>query len=87
MQGARGTRLAASAVTIQAAYRGMAVRKEMRRIRAAASRIQVHFLDMPWIHLKVLQLKSARMLFNTHQLPEAQAAILSVLSCSPYRLL
>ena len=41
VKGARGTRLAASAVTIQAAYRGMAVRRELRRIRAAASKIQV----------------------------------------------
>ena len=41
LQGARGTRLAASAVTIQAAFRGMAVRKELRRVRRAARRIQV----------------------------------------------
>lgn len=41
LQGARGTRLTASAVTIQAAYRGMAARRELRRARAAASKIQV----------------------------------------------
>jgi len=41
LQGARGTRLSASAVTIQAAFRGMAIRKELRRVRAAARRIQV----------------------------------------------
>ncbi|DBB00655.1 hypothetical protein WJX82_006589 [Trebouxia sp. C0006] len=40
LEGARGTRLSASAVTIQAAFRGMAIRKELRRVRAAARRIQ-----------------------------------------------
>lgn len=41
LQGARGTRLSASAVTIQAAFRGMAARKELRRAREAAQKIQV----------------------------------------------
>ena len=41
LQGARGTRLTASAITIQAAYRGMAARRELRRARTAARKIQV----------------------------------------------
>ncbi|KAL3147636.1 hypothetical protein ABBQ38_014686 [Trebouxia sp. C0009 RCD-2024] len=40
LEGARGTRLTASAITIQAAYRGMAARRELRRARTAAAKIQ-----------------------------------------------
>ena len=51
LQGARGTRLTASAITIQAAYRGMAARRELRRARTAARKIQVSscFLVVPLV--------------------------------------
>jgi myosin-5 len=39
-QGARGKRLTLSAIVIQAVYRGMAARKELRKARTAATTIQ-----------------------------------------------
>ena len=41
VQGARGHHLTASAIIIQAAFRGLAARRELKRGRRAASRIQV----------------------------------------------
>ncbi|KAL6770143.1 hypothetical protein ACKKBG_A33770 [Auxenochlorella protothecoides x Auxenochlorella symbiontica] len=43
LEGARGRRLAGSALRIQSAFRGMAARGELRRARAAAASIQAHW--------------------------------------------
>ena len=44
LQGARGRRLAAAAVRIQAAFRGLHARRELVASKAAAIRIQVRWL-------------------------------------------
>ena len=41
VQGARGRHLTASAIIIQAAFRGLAARRELKRGRRAATQIQV----------------------------------------------